>query len=63
MPHDTGATVSQYWDASDQLTLMQDDIVSDTGSYSVGFGFRLNITPEMRQDYYNGTIIFTLIPI
>ena len=48
---------------SGQLSLLENMIAADTGAYWVGFGFRLNITPEMRQDFYTGTIIFTLIPI
>lgn len=48
---------------SNQFTMLENTVAMDRGSYSIGFGFRLNIAPEMKQDYYNGTIIFTLIPI
>jgi hypothetical protein len=48
---------------SNQITILQDDTISDFGVYSVGFGFRLVIHPETRQGDYNGTLLFTLIPI
>jgi hypothetical protein len=61
-PHTTGETVEQLSEESDQFVILENSVPGDTGSYSIGFGYRLNITPEMIADTYSGVITFTILP-
>jgi len=61
--HTAGSNVIQHWNTSGQLALLENNSTLDTGDYKIGFGFRLNIRPEFKQDYYSGTLLFTLITI
>lgn len=63
IPHLSGSQIRQHWEESNQVTILQNNTIADRGSFSIGFGFRLSIRPEMKQDQYSGTLIFTLIPL
>ena len=61
--HLTNDVVKQYYDSSQQITIMSNSVISDRGIYSFGFGFRLTYNESTIPDNYNSTLTFTLIPI
>lgn len=59
--HETGEEVNQYASISTPLTILQDAVTTDTGTYSVGLGFRLTVDDSTKKGLYNGTLTFDLI--
>lgn len=61
--HLTGDTVTRYYKTSQQVDLMSNSTIAQTGSYSVGFGFKLNYNQDTIPADYTSTITFTIMAI
>jgi hypothetical protein len=44
---------------SGAISIIENTTPADIGSYSIGFGLRLTIDPNFKQDIYNGTLTFS----
>ena len=60
-PHSSGVTVDQYFENSAPLTILSDSTISDIGTFSMGFGFQLNVDTSFNPSSYQGTLTFSLI--
>lgn len=48
---------------SGEMSILSNAGATDTGTYSIGFGLRLNLDSTVKPDTYSSTLTFTLIPL